>query len=128
MTLHFITAQTALYLPEVMCSQPFGEGCDVYKVMDKVFLLNTQVQGIAISNLKVMPDHGDMLRDIYPYIRTGWHMNKRHWISVYEDEYLDSDLITDLVFNSYQLVVAKLNKTHRQRIALLLTLPSSTED
>lgn len=127
MTLHQLTAKIALSLPEVSCSQPFGEGCDVYKVMDKVFLLNSQVQATPISNLKVMPDHGDMLRDLYAYIHTGWHMNKRHWISIYEqlDTNLDTDLIIDLVENSYQLVVSKLNKTHRQRIELLRTLKQS---
>ena len=35
MSLHLIAAKAARALPEVTCSQPFGEGCDVYKVMDK---------------------------------------------------------------------------------------------
>ena len=63
-----------------------------------------------------------MLRDIYPYIRTGWHMNKQHWISVYEDEELDGSLVGDLVLNSYELVVLKLKKVDRQRIELLKTV------
>jgi len=68
MSLHLIAAKAALALPEVTCTQPFGEGCDVYKVMDKMFLLNSSLKGMALSNLKVTPDHGAMLRDIYPYI------------------------------------------------------------
>ena len=76
MSLHLIAAKAALALSEVTCSQPFGEGCDVYKVMDKMFLLNSSLSGAALSNLKVTPDHGAMLRDIYPYIHAGWHMNK----------------------------------------------------
>ncbi len=44
-----------------------------------------------------------MLRDIYPYIHAGWHMNKKHWISIYEDEDLDPDLVIDLVHSSYEL-------------------------
>ncbi|CAG0922723.1 unnamed protein product [Notodromas monacha] len=62
MSLHLIAAKAALALPEVTCSQPFGEGCDVYKVMDKMFLLNSSLSGAALSNLKVTPDHGAMLR------------------------------------------------------------------
>ncbi len=122
MTLHTLAAQTALKLPEVTVTQPFGEGCDVYKVMDKVFILTFHLQGKAAINLKVEPEHGAMLRDIYPYIRTGWHMNKQHWISVYESEDLDEALIQDLVLNSYELVVAKLNKTDQQKIKLLRSI------
>ena len=70
------------------------------KVMDKMFLLNSSLSGAALSNLKVTPDHGAMLRDIYPYIHAGWHMNKKRWISIYEDEDLDPDLVIDLVHSS----------------------------
>ncbi|MEG1091492.1 MULTISPECIES: MmcQ/YjbR family DNA-binding protein [Acinetobacter] len=122
MSLHQIASFTALKLPEVTVTQPFAEGCDVYKVMDKVFMLTFHLQGKAAINLKVEPEHGAMLRDIYPYIRTGWHMNKQHWISVYEDEELDGSLVGDLVLNSYELVVLKLKKVDRQRIELLKTV------
>jgi len=37
MTLHQISAKIAISLPEVTVTQPFGEGCDVFKVLDKVF-------------------------------------------------------------------------------------------
>ena len=122
MSLHQIASFTALKLPEVTVTQPFAEGCDVYKVMDKVFMLTFHLQGKAAINLKVEPEHGAMLRDIYPYIRTGWHMNKQHWISVYEDKDLDEALIKDLVLNSYELLVSKLKKVDRQRIELLKTV------
>jgi len=36
-TLHQYTAKFALSLPETHCSQPFGEGCDVYKVMNNFY-------------------------------------------------------------------------------------------
>ena len=117
--LHAVAAKTALALPETTCSQPFGEGCDVFKVMDKVFMLSFHLEGKAAVNLKVLPDNGSMLRDIYPFIRAGWHMNKQHWISVFADEELEEELLQDLVLNSYELVVSKLNKGQRQRIELL---------
>ena len=117
--LHAVAAKTALALPETTCSQPFGEGCDVFKVMDKVFMLSFHLEGKAAINLKVLPDNGVMLKDIYPFIRAGWHMNKQHWISVFTDEELEEELLQDLVLNSYELVVSKLNKGQRQRIELL---------
>lgn len=119
MTLHKLASSTALKLPEVTVTQPFGDGCDVFKVLDKVFMLSFHLQGQAAINLKVVPDHGAMLRDFYPYIRAGWHMNKQHWVTVYEDENLNESLVQDLVLNSYDLVVSKLNKVQRQRIELL---------
>ncbi|WP_104495366.1 MmcQ/YjbR family DNA-binding protein [Acinetobacter indicus] len=119
MTLHQISAQIAISLPEVTVTQPFGEGCDVFKVLDKVFMLQFYLQGKAVINLKVAPDHAAMLRDIYSYIHAGWHMNKQHWISVYADEEMDESLVKDLVLNSYELVVAKLKKVERMRIDIL---------
>ena len=120
--LHDFVQKLALTLPEVHCSQPFGDGCDVYKVMDKVFLLSTHLKGQAICNLKVLPDEGVMLREIYPYIHVGWHMNKKHWISIYQHQDIDQGLLQDLVKNSYALVVSKLNKLQRQRIELLQSI------
>jgi len=122
MTLHQISAQIALSLPEVTVTQSFGEGCDVFKVLDKVFMLQFYLQGKAVINLKVVPDDGAMLRDIYSYIHAGWHMNKRHWISVYEDNQLDESLVEDLVHNSYELVISELKKAEKVRIELLRTL------
>ncbi|WP_166171295.1 MmcQ/YjbR family DNA-binding protein [Acinetobacter sp. SA01] len=119
MSLHRLAYQIALQLPEVTCTQPFGPDCDVFKVMDKVFMLSFHLESQAAINLKVIPDDGAMLRDIYPYIRAGWHMNKQHWITVYEDEHLDATLVQDLIRNSYDLVVSKLNKIQQKRIALL---------
>lgn len=103
-------------------TQSFGEGCDVFKVLDKVFMLQFYLQGKAVINLKVVPDHGAMLRDIYSYIHAGWHMNKQHWISVYEDNQLDESLVEDLVHNSYELVISELKKAEKVRIELLRTL------
>lgn len=119
MDLHKLAALRAIALPEVTVTQPFGEGCDVYRVMGKVFMLAFYLQGKAVINLKVAPNHGAMLRDIYAYIHAAWHMNKQHWVSVYADDELDSTLIEELVLNSYELVVVKLKKFERQRIALL---------
>ena len=119
MTLHNLASQTALKLPEVTITQPFGDGCDVFKVMDKVFMLSFHLEGKAAINLKVIPDDGAMLRDIYPYIRAGWHMNKQHWVTVYEDEHLDATLVQDLIRTSYDLVVSKLNKWQRLKLNLV---------
>ena len=57
-------------LAQAELSYPFGEDIPVFKVMNKVFLLTSTLQGQPFINLKVLPENGDMLRDIYPSIHT----------------------------------------------------------
>ena len=57
------------------------------------------------------------LRDFYPSILTGYHMNKRHWISVYAGDDIDPNLIEDLVKASYELIVSKLNKIQKIQLS-----------
>lgn len=114
-----IALKLALALPETSLSHPFGDGCDVVKVMDKVCLLSTQYQQQPLVNLKCDPIYAEELKALYPSIRAGYHMNKKHWISVYAGEKIDALLIEDLVKDSYALVVKKLGKVERMRIHLL---------
>lgn len=111
-----LALKIALTLPETRLSQPFGEGCDVIKVMDKVFLLSTQYSQQPLVNLKCDPIYAEELKALYPSIRAGYHMNKKHWISIYAGEKIDALLVKDLVKDSYGLVVAKLNKIEKQRV------------
>ena len=61
----------------------------------------------------------DELKELYPSITSGYHMNKKHWISIFEGQNIDADFIEDMVKSSYALVVSKLNKTQKMRIKLL---------
>ena len=87
----------AATLTQAELSYPFGEDIPVFKVLNKMFLLTSTQQDQPFINLKVQPEHGDMLRDIYPSIHTGYHMNKRHWIPIYAGEQITTELIKDLV-------------------------------
>lgn len=114
-----LALKIALTLPETRLSQPFGEGCDVIKVMDKVFLLSTQYSQQPLVNLKCDPIYAEELKALYPSIRAGYHMNKKHWISIYAGEKIDALLVEDLVKDSYGLVVKKLGKIERNKIKIL---------
>ena len=46
-------------------------------------------------------------------------MNKKRWISIVEGQNSDAKLVEDLVKSSYELVVAKLNKTQKMHLKLL---------
>lgn len=120
--IHQIAQKTTGELPETTCTQPFGEGCDVYKVFNKVYLLAFHLNGQAVLNIKIEPQHGEMLRDFYSFIHTGYHMNKRHWISLYEHEEVNEDFVKDLIQSSYELVVSKLSKEERLRIEVLKSI------
>jgi len=44
------------------------------------------------------------LREQYPGIRPGYHMNKKHWNSVYVNQDVPDELIYELIKKSYELV------------------------
>ena len=68
-------------------------------------------------NLKCDPDRALELRDEYDAIIPGYHMNKRHWNTVYLDETLPPELVRDLIDHSYDLVVEGLKKADREALA-----------
>lgn len=112
-TLARIAAERTNELPGAELSWPFGEGWDVYKVRGRVFLLVTEVRGEAMVIAKAAPADARMLRESNPAITPGYHMNKKHWISLTPGLTLDRQLVEDLVTESYLLVVEKLPRRDR---------------
>jgi predicted DNA-binding protein (MmcQ/YjbR family) len=94
---------------------PFGEETLVYKVMGKVFCL-TGVETFSSVNLKVDPERGVELREQYPAVQPGYHMNKKHWVTVLLDGSIPDRLLLQWVDISYDLVVGGLTK--KQQSAL----------
>ena len=114
-----LAIKIALEQPETELSHPFGPECNVIKVFDKMFLLAGEVNQQKFINLKIEPQQTEELKELYPSITAGYHMNKKHWISIFEGPNIDQRLIEDLVKASYALVVSKLNKTQKMRLKLL---------
>ena len=108
-----IVADVAGNLSEVTCTQPFGPDYDVFKVKGKVFAMTTEVRGDRIVTLKCDPDRAAILREVYDTVTPGYHMNKRHWISVAEGAGVKQALVAELVRDAYALVVASLPKRDR---------------
>jgi predicted DNA-binding protein (MmcQ/YjbR family) len=94
---------------------PFGEDVLVYKVMGKMFAL-TNLSDFASINLKVEPEAGEELREKYPSVEPGYHMNKKHWITVLIDGSIPDKLIWEWTDNSYQLVVSGLTKSQKSAL------------
>ena len=100
-------------LPGAVLEHPFGPGWDVYKVRDKVFMLLTDVTGEPIVILKTDPEDSKELQEQHDDITPGYHMNKKHWITLHPSGDLQTQLIDDLVTDSYLLVVETLPHAKR---------------
>jgi predicted DNA-binding protein (MmcQ/YjbR family) len=103
-------AERTRELPGAELTHPFGVDWDVYKVRGKVFMLQTVVSGEPIVILKASPADGLSLRAARKDITPGYHMNKRHWITLHPGGDLDASFLDDLVTESYLLVVENLPK------------------
>lgn len=94
---------------------PFDEETLVFKVMDKMFAL-TNVEEFDGINLKCDPVKAAMLRDLYPEVKPGYHMNKRHWNTVDPHGDLDDVLIKEWIEDSYNLVVENLPRKDQKKL------------
>ncbi len=97
----------ALSLPGVSESFPFGDNVIVFKVKDKVFLLIPLNEEGLQFNVKCDPDYAIELREQYSCIQPGYHMNKKHWNTIFVDGSLSSKQIIKFVDDSYALVNKK---------------------
>ena len=100
-------------LPCAVLEHPFGPAWEVFKVRDKVFMLMTEVTGEPIVILKTDPEDSKALQEQHDDITPGYHMNKKHWITLEGGEGIDKELVRELVTDSYRLVVAHLPKAER---------------
>lgn len=99
-------------LPGAEKENPFGPEWDVYKVRGRVFLL-IPLDGTGRVTLKSHPDDAVALRETFADIAPGYHMNKKHWITLTPGPSLETGLIPELVTESYLLVVEKLPRARR---------------
>ena len=67
-------------------------------------------------NLKAKPERSEELRAQYAGIKPGYHMNKRHWNSVYVDSDVDYKLLLQLTDESYAIVFEGLPKKERSKL------------
>jgi predicted DNA-binding protein (MmcQ/YjbR family) len=88
-------------------SYPFGEQTAVYKVGGKIFAISGLEHWPGQITLKCDPEHGEALRAEHSAIAPGYHMNKRHWITVTLDESLPATLIEELIEDSFDLVAPR---------------------
>jgi predicted DNA-binding protein (MmcQ/YjbR family) len=98
-------------LPAVELSYPFGEETPVFKVVGKVFAVLDAEEGPGTITLKADPEDAKALVATFPEITPGYHMNKKHWVSLRLPS--ATAPAADLIRDSWELVVAGLPRAQR---------------
>ncbi len=109
-----------LSLKAVEESTPFGPDTLVFKVMGKMFSA-CDINRFESFNIKAKPE--DVLERVerYKSVHPGYHMNKKHWISIEPEHPELSDLQKqEWIKASYDLVVRGLTKEQKSKLSKLL--------
>ncbi|GGN75710.1 hypothetical protein GCM10009193_16280 [Shewanella aestuarii] len=85
-----------------------------------MFALVGRRNDLLMLNLKCDPDEANALKDIFPAITPGYHMDKKHWISIYFDGSVPDGEVKRIIDNSFLLVVNSLPKKEQTSIRLQL--------
>jgi predicted DNA-binding protein (MmcQ/YjbR family) len=87
-------------------SLPFGDDTLVFKTEGRIFAL-VNLEGDLSINLKCDPARAIELRERYLSVTPGYHMNKKHWNTIYVDGTVPDKEIFSWVDHSYSLVSRK---------------------
>jgi predicted DNA-binding protein (MmcQ/YjbR family) len=93
-----------LSMPGAVEEYPFGPATTVFKVGGKIFAIAALASDPFTVSLKCEPEIGELLRAGHESIVPGYHLNKRHWITVTLGADAGDALVRDLIEDSYDLV------------------------
>lgn len=99
-------------------SFPFGEDTLVFKVADKIFLL-IGLANPESFNVKCDPEKAIQLREEFTEVIPGYHMNKKHWNTVYINGNINDKQLQEMIAHSYDLVFKSLPQKIQQEILSL---------
>ena len=103
-----------LNLKAVTEEMPFGDTTLVYKVMNKMFLI-ANLDGLeTVIAVKCNPELAIELRERYANIIPGFHLNKKHWNTIYCQRELSNEIIEAQILHSYQMVIGFLKKSEQK--------------
>ncbi|HQQ92980.1 MAG TPA: MmcQ/YjbR family DNA-binding protein [Bacteroidia bacterium] len=93
-----------LSLPGTEESFPFGESVLVFKTGGKIYLLLSLDEETLQFNVKCDPVLALELRERHPAVKPGYHMNKKHWNTIYCDGSLGKTALKEMIKHSYDCV------------------------
>ena len=89
----------------------------MFKVGGRMFAAAAARDPDAVT-LKADSDLAEFVREQYPGVRPGYHMNKRHWNTVALDGSVPTDVVRQLLEQSYALVSRATRGRRRSRPAV----------
>jgi predicted DNA-binding protein (MmcQ/YjbR family) len=95
---------------------PFGHATSVFKVAGRMFALSALRGRPLRVSVKCEPELAEQLRASYPEVGPGYHLNKRHWNTITLDGGLPDAMVTAMIEDSYDLVVAALPRAKREAL------------
>lgn len=101
-----------LSLPFTSEDMPFDEDVLAFRVHGKIFALTSISKNDSV-NLKCDPEKAIQLREEFNAVQPGYHMNKKHWNTVFFNLDLTDSEIKALVQHSYDLIYNSLPKKLR---------------
>lgn len=107
-----------LALPHTSEGFPFDEDTLVFKVAGKMFCLASLQESDRI-NLKCDPELAIQLREQYPCVLPGYHMNKKMWNTVILDDSVTRKTLEQWILHSYNQVVSGLPKKTQKELGFL---------
>jgi predicted DNA-binding protein (MmcQ/YjbR family) len=93
-----------LGLPEAEETFPFTPTVSVFKVRGKIFAIAALAEAPVDVSVKCEPEIGETLRATHESVVPGYHLNKRHWITVTLGGDVEDQRVRELVEDSYDLV------------------------
>lgn len=104
--------------PQVTEDLPFDDDVLVFRIGGKIFLLTSFSEPEKI-NVKCDPDLAIQLREEFPHdIIPGYHMNKKHWNTIYIQRKLSNKKIQDLISHSFELVFQSLPSKVKKELSV----------
>jgi len=94
---------------------PFDEFTLAFTIGGKIFALTSLDEPEVRINLKCDPDYAVELREHHEFIIPGYHMNKKHWNTVFTEK-ISPDLLKKLIDLSYDLVMDGLPKNIKENL------------
>ncbi|ONI76199.1 hypothetical protein ALI144C_36615 [Actinosynnema sp. ALI-1.44] len=101
----------AMTFPGTTEEPAFGPETNVYKVAGKVFAIMQPSLDVPQVTLKCEPGTALELRARFSGISEGYHVNKKHWITVLMDGSVPSDEMGDIVAHAYRRAALSLTKS-----------------
>ena len=94
---------------------PFTPGTSVFKIGGKIFAISSLDAEPLTVSVKCDPELSETLRASYDSIVPGYHLNKRHWITITLNAEVDDEQVRKLIEDSYDLVTPRGPRAGRRR-------------